>query len=77
MHGQVAYSCDIRPLDVYAVAILVHLEYDRLASEHEQVGVLRDDAVNVAFLLEKAQLRVGLVRSDNVVDVLDLEGLPR
>lgn len=77
MHGQVANSCDIRPLNANAVAVLVHLEQDCLASEHEQIGVLGDDAVDVALLLEEAQLRVGLVRSNDVVDVLDLERLTR
>lgn len=77
MHRQVSNGRDLRPLDVHAISVLIHLEHDGLAAEHEQIGVLGDNSVNVALLLEKAQLGVGFIRGDNVLDVFYLQGLTR
>jgi hypothetical protein len=76
VHRQVADSGKSRTVDGDAGSILLKLEDDGLAPENEQVRVLGDDAVDIAFTLEVTELRVGFVWRNDIFDAFGLESLP-
>ena len=56
-------------LNLLAFVIMVHLIYNTCGPKGYQIRVLRDDRVNVADFAEISQLRVGLIRRDDALDL--------
>ena len=59
---------EVAQLDLLARAVALELEEHALAAEDEAVAVLAHDEVDDALARERRELRVRLVRSDDVVD---------
>lgn len=56
-------------VDRHTLPVSFELEDDLLAPEDQQVGVLRDDTIDVALPLEETKLSIRLVGRDDVVDI--------